>query len=178
MQEGGSAPVKEVILKGAEASLDDIPVMMTSERDGGPFIASGMAILKDPETGIRNMSIHRMQVMGKDKAGFVMLPRQARRIYDKYCAKNQPMPVAMVYGAHPAIFFGSAFTTQFGVDELSLAGGLIGEPIRMVKCETIDVEVPAEGGPTGRLGLGTQGLREITRTPSALLRSASSQRNF
>jgi len=138
------APVREVIEIGDKADLYSIPSMMTSERDGGRYLASGMAIIKDPDTGIRNMSIHRQQIMGKDKTGFIMIPRQARRIYDKYCAKNQPMPVAMVYGAHPAIFFGSAFTTQFGVDELSLAGGLIGEPIRMVKCETIDVEVPAE----------------------------------
>ncbi len=50
----------------------------------------------------------------------------------------------MVFGAHPAIFFGSAFTTSYGLDELSIAGGLLGEGVRMVKCETIDMEVPAE----------------------------------
>jgi 2,5-furandicarboxylate decarboxylase 1 len=144
MQDGGLAPVKDVILKGAEASLDDIPVMMTSERDGGPFMAAGMAVLKDPDTGIRNMSIHRMQVMGRDKAGFVMLPRQARRIYDKYVARGQAMPVAVVIGAHPAIIFGSGYTTTFGVDELAVAGGLLGDPVRLVKCETADIEVPAD----------------------------------
>lgn len=144
VDETGRAPVKEVILKGEDASLDDLPVMMTSEKDGGPFIASGMAIFKDPDTGIRNMSIHRQQVMAKDKTGFVMLPRQARRIYDKYTAKGQPTPVAIVIGAHPAIIFGSGYTTTFGVDELAVAGGLLGDPVRLVKCETIDIEVPAD----------------------------------
>ena len=103
-----------------------------------------MGIVQDPDTGIRNVSIHRQQIMGKNKTGFIMLHRQMRRIYDKYCARGEAMPVAMVFGAHPAIFFGSAFTTSFGVDELSVAGGLLGEGVRMVKCETIDVEVPAE----------------------------------
>ena len=141
---GGDAPVREVIKTGDEVDLDDLPAMVTSERDGGRYIASGMAIIKDPDTGIRNMSIHRQQITGKDKTGFIMLPRQAWRIYNKYCERGEAMPAAIVIGAHPAIFYGSAFTTQYGLDELSLSGALLGEPVRMVKCETIDIEVPAE----------------------------------
>lgn len=139
-----AAPVKEVVLLGADADLGDVPAMITSEKDGGRFLASGMAIVKDPETGVRNMSIHRQQIMGRDRTGFLMLHRQARRIYDLYCARGEAMPVAMVFGVHPAIFFGSAYTTRFGVDELELSGGLLGEGVRMVDCETIDLEVPAE----------------------------------
>lgn len=139
-----AAPVKEVVLLGAEADLGDVPAMITSEKDGGRFLASGMAIVKDPETGVRNMSIHRQQIMGRDRTGFLMLHRQARRIYDLYCARGEAMPVAMVFGVHPAIFFGSAYTTRFGVDELELSGGLLGEGVRMVDCETVDLEVPAE----------------------------------
>lgn len=139
-----AAPVKEVVLVGVDADLGDVPAMITSEKDGGRFLASGMAIVKDPETGVRNMSIHRQQIMGRDRTGFLMLHRQARRIYDLYCARGEAMPVAMVFGVHPAIFFGSAYTTRFGVDELELSGGLLGEGVRMVDCETIDLEVPAE----------------------------------
>ena len=54
------------------------------------------------------------------------------------------MPVAMVVGAHPAIYFSSSYTAPYGVDELTIAGALMGEPVRMVKCETVDLEVPAE----------------------------------
>jgi 2,5-furandicarboxylate decarboxylase 1 len=144
MQESEGAPCKEVIKIGDEASLFDIPVVSISEDDGGPFIPAGMAIMKDPETGIRNISIHRQQVFDAQTTGFLMLPRQARRISDKYADRNEAMPVAVVIGAHPAIFFGSAFTTTYGVDELSVSGGILGEAIRMVKCETIDVEVPAD----------------------------------
>jgi UbiD family decarboxylase len=142
--ERGEAPVKEVVLKDGAVDLGDIPAMHTSEKDGGRYLASGMVFVRDPETGIANVSIHRMQIMGKDKTGFLMVPRHARRIYDKYCARGEAMPVAVAIGAHPAIWYGSAFTIDFGVDEMSVAGGLLGEPVRMVQCETIDARVPAE----------------------------------
>ncbi len=138
------APCKEIVKLGEAASLLDIPVVTQSEDDGGPFIPAGMAIVKDPDTGIRNMSIHRMQVFDSHHAGFIMLPRQARRIYDKYVARGENMPVAIAIGAHPAIVFGSAFTTKFGIDELAVAGGLLGEAVRLVRAETVDIEVPAD----------------------------------
>ena len=144
IQDPEGAPCKEVIKIGEEASLFDIPVVSISEDDGGPFIPAGMAIIKDPETGIRNISIHRQQVFDAQTTGFLMLPRQARRINEKYASRNETMPVAVVIGAHPAIFFGSAFTTTYGVDELSVSGSILGDPVRLVKCETIDVEVPAD----------------------------------
>jgi UbiD family decarboxylase len=140
----GDAPVKKVKKTGDEIDLYDFPTLMTSEKDGGRYFASGIAVIKDPDTGIRNLSVHRQMVTGKDKTGFIMIPRQARQIYEKYCARGEAMPVAMVYGVHPAIFFASSFTTAFGNDELALAGALMGEPVRLVKCESIDMEVPAE----------------------------------
>lgn len=144
LQDNTNAPCKEVIKTGDEASLLDIPVAVASEHDGGPYIAAGMVIFKDPDTGIRNMSIHRMQVYDAHHTGFVMLPRQARRIHEKYKAKGENTPVAVAIGAHPAIFFSSAFTTAFGVDELAVAGGLLGDAVRLAKCETVDIEVPAD----------------------------------
>jgi 2,5-furandicarboxylate decarboxylase 1 len=144
MIERAEAPVKEVIKIGPEADLTKIPAMWHSENDPGPYIASGMAIIKDPETGIRNMSIHRQQVLGPDRTGFLICPRHALRIYQMYQRREEPMPVAMVIGAHPAIYYASGFTSSYGLDELEIAGSLLDDPVRMVKCETIDIEVPAE----------------------------------
>jgi 2,5-furandicarboxylate decarboxylase 1 len=138
------APVKEVVLTGDDVDLTAIPAAWTSELDPGPFIASGMAIIKDPDTGIRNMSIHRQQIMGRNRTGYLICPRQALRIYQKYQERGEPMPVAMVVGAHPSIYFSSSFTAPWGTDELTIAGALMGEPVRLVKCETVDIEVPAE----------------------------------
>lgn len=142
--ENKEAPVKEVILRGSECDLTKFPAMWTSEQDPGPYIAAGMAIIKDRETGIRNVSYHRQQILGPDKTGFLICPRHAQRVYQQYKALKQDMPVAIVIGAHPAILFAAGFTTQFGKDELAIAGGLINDPIRLVKCETSDIEVPAE----------------------------------
>ncbi len=138
------AAVKQRRQLGAEVDLLSLPTMLVSERDGGRYIASGIAITRDPETQIRNVSVHRQQVKGKDMTGFVMAARHTRRIYDKYSLRNEAMPVAIVVGAHPAIFFGAAFTTAYGLDELSLAGALLNDPVRLVKCETNDLEVPAD----------------------------------
>ncbi len=138
------SPTKEIIKTGENINLYDFPTMLTSEKDGGRYFSSGIAIIKDPDTGIRNLSIHRQMITGKDKTGFVMIPRQARQIYEKYCSLGEPMPVAMVYGTHPAIFFASSYTTAFGKDELEIAGALMGEPIRLIKTETSDLEIPAD----------------------------------
>lgn len=138
------APVQEVVIEGDDVNILDIPAMMTSEEDGGRYFASGMAIVKDPKTGIRNMSVHRQMVLNERETGFIMVPRQAKRIYDMYAAEGRGMPVAMVYGAHPSIFYGAGFTTTYGNDELEVAGALMGEGVRTVKCKTVDIEVPAE----------------------------------
>ena len=105
-----------------------------------------MAIIKDPETGIRNMSIHRMQILGPDTTGFLICPRHALRIYQMYQARNEPMPVAMVIGAHPALYYAAGFTSSYGLDELTVAGALLGDPVRMVKCETHRHGGPGRGG--------------------------------
>ena len=142
--ESKDAPVKEGVKIGPDADLTKIPAMWHSENDPGPYIASGMAIIKDPETGIRNMSIHRQQLLGPDRTGFLICPRHALRIYQMYQRRAEPMPVAMVIGAHPAIYYASGFTSSYGLDELEIAGALLNDSIRLVKCETIDIEVPAE----------------------------------
>jgi 2,5-furandicarboxylate decarboxylase 1 len=138
------APCKDVVMIGDEVDLTRIPAMWTSEKDPGRYIAAGMCIIKDPETGIRNVSFHRAQILGPNQTAFLICPRQALQIFQKYGARGRPMEVAMVVGAHPLIGFAAGFVAPFGVDEMTIAGGLLGDPVRMVKCETIDMEVPAE----------------------------------
>jgi 2,5-furandicarboxylate decarboxylase 1 len=142
--DAAQAAVKQVRHVGASASLLDLPAAVVSQKDAGRFIASGISFFKDPETGIGNLSLHRQQIMGPQKSGFVMNQRHARRIYDKYSARGQPTPVAIAIGVHPAIWFGAGFSTSFGVDEIEVAGSLLGVGVRTVKCETVDLDVPAE----------------------------------
>ena len=142
--ERDTAPCKEVVAIGDEVDLTRLPAMWTSEKDPGRYIAAGMCIIKDPDTGIRNMSFHRAQIIGPDRTAFLICPRQALKIYQMYGARGRPMEVAMVIGAHPLIAFAAGFVAPYGTDELTVAGGLLGDAVRMVKCETIDMEVPAD----------------------------------
>ena len=116
------------------------PVMVAD----GPVIGSGLVVSKDPDTGRRNVSFHRLQIKGPDKSGILLYPRHTWRNYLKYQAKNQPMPVAIFIGHHPLYYAAAATTAAYGVDEFGIAGGFLGEAVRLVKCETVDLEVPAD----------------------------------
>ena len=137
-------PVKEVTLDHGEFDLTELPVHVAGQRDGGPVIGSGLVITKDPDTGARNMSFHRLQIKGPDKSGILLYPRHSWKNYLKYQEKDEAMPVAVVIGHHPLYYAAAATTAAYGVDELAIAGGYLDEPVRLVKCETVDLEVPAD----------------------------------
>jgi len=137
-------PVKEVRLGRAEFDLTELPVHVAGQRDGGPVIGSGLLVSKDPESGQRNISFHRLQIKGPHKSGVLLYPRHTWKNYLKYQERNQAMPVAIVIGHHPLYYAAAGTTAAYGLDEFEIAGGFLGEPARLVKCDTIDLEVPAE----------------------------------
>ncbi|HWP25126.1 MAG TPA: UbiD family decarboxylase [Xanthobacteraceae bacterium] len=138
------APVKQVKLKQGEFDLTTLPVHIAGERDGGPVIGSGLVVSKDPDTGQRNLSFHRLQIKGPHKSGILLYPRHTWRNYLKYQARNEPMPVAIFIGHHPLYYAAAATTAAYRLDEFEIAGSYLGEPARLVKCETVDLEVPAD----------------------------------
>lgn len=138
-----SGPVKEKILIGDEADLSKLPVITHTKTCGGPYIGAGTCITKDPETGIRNLACLRMQVFGKDSTGVQMAPRHTWMNYQKYEKESKPMPMAVAIGMHPAYEVATNYTTSYGVDEFGFVESMLGEPAELVKCETIDMEVPA-----------------------------------
>ena len=137
-------PVKEVKLKKGEFDLTQMPVHVAGQRDGGPVIGSGLVVSKDPDTGARNLSFHRLQVKGPAKSGILLYPRHTWRNYLKYQARNEPMPVAVFIGHYPLYYVAAATTAAYGLDEMEIAGGFLGEAVPLVKCETVDLEVPAD----------------------------------
>jgi 2,5-furandicarboxylate decarboxylase 1 len=136
-------PVKEVRLKRGEFDLTQLPVHVAGQRDGGPVIGSGLVVSKDPDTGKRNLSFHRLQIKGPDKSGILLYPRHTWKNYLKYQERNQPMPVAIFIGHHPLYYVAAATTAAYGDDEFEIAGGFLGEAVPLVKCDTVDLEVPA-----------------------------------
>ena len=138
-----SGPVQDVVLKDEEVDLQLFPPTVYHIGEA-PYITAGIVVAKDPETGIRNASYNRLMIKGRDKLGILMTPgKHLREIYDKAEEKGKPLEVAICIGNHPAWAVGSLFIGPFGVDEYRIIGGLMGEPLEVVKCKTVDVEVPA-----------------------------------
>ena len=136
-------PVKEVKLKRGEFDLTQLPVHIAGKLDGGPVIGSGLVVTKDPDTGQRNVSFHRLQIKGPNKSGILLVPRHTWKNYQKYQDRNEPMPVAIFIGHHPLYYMAAATTAAYGLDEFEIAGGYLGQAVPLVKCETVDLEVPA-----------------------------------
>jgi 2,5-furandicarboxylate decarboxylase 1 len=137
-------PVKEVILKGEKADASILPIVTHAVGDIAPFITAGMAIARDPETGYANMSFNRMQFKEPDKLGIrMMAPQHLGVIHGKAEEMGKNLEVAIVIGAHPFEMVAASSSLPFGVDHFELAGALAGNPVELVKCETIDVNVPA-----------------------------------
>jgi len=132
-------PVKEVKLQRGEFDLRQMPVHVAGKRDGGPVIGSGLLVSKDPETGQRNVSFHRLQIKGPTKSGILLYPRHTWKNYLKYQERNEPMPVAIFIGHHPLYYAAAATTAAYGLDEFEIAGGFLSEPARLVRCETVDL---------------------------------------
>ena len=138
-------PCQEVVKTGRNIDLNALPINVVQERDAGRYLGSGCIVVRDPETGIRNMSIQRHQIKGKDKLGIMMVAgRHCRMIYEKYQKRGEPMPCAIWIGHHGATILASTWTTAFGIDELQIAQVLLNEPLELVKCKTVDLEVPAD----------------------------------
>ncbi len=141
-----SGPVQEVVETGAEASLLTIPApVWTPGRDAGPYLSAANVITRDPDTGVQNMGSYRVQVHDEKHAGlfFGSKMQHGAMHYAKYCKRQKAMPVAIVVGASPAVNFAAAAKTAYGVDELEIAGGLMGIGLEVVKGKTIDLLVPA-----------------------------------
>lgn len=174
-----NAPVKDVIVKGEEVDLTKFPIPLLHEKDGAPYISASVLTSKDFEYG-RNAGVYRMMFKEKDKTGIDLVSSSVTRIfYERMLNKNRPLEVAVAIGTHPCDFIAASYMAPTGVDEWSIAGALRGEPVELVKCETVDVEVPAhaeiilEGellpiGWTedeGRFGEGTSIMGTVHRNP-------------
>lgn len=138
------APVKEVILAEDKADLSQLPIITHSEKDGGPYITAGIGLVKDPDTGVRNAGIYRLQYKGPHKLGIDLgAESHLAHILRKTEAKGQKLPIAIILGHHPAVYHGSQSRCPLNEDELEVMGGLLAESLEITNCETVELEVPA-----------------------------------
>jgi 2,5-furandicarboxylate decarboxylase 1 len=137
-------PVKEVKLSPDEIDLTTFPIVSHSEHDSGRFVTIGVEIAKDPETSVRGLGIHRMMLRDAHHLSFMGgNEKRVVRSFLKNEDRDKPQPLAVVIGPSPAVALASTARVDHGVDKLGIAGTLQGRPVELVKCETIDCEVPA-----------------------------------
>jgi UbiD family decarboxylase len=137
-------PCKEKVLIGDEVDLFMFPIPTWNEKDGGPFITTPTVIAKDPDTGRRNVGRYRMQVHdGKSTGIYAASYREIGQWMKKCHDRNEALPVAIAIGTDPIVSLCAVALFPPGVDELAMAGALRGEPVEVVQCETVPLEVPS-----------------------------------
>jgi UbiD family decarboxylase len=140
-----SGPVHEVVVQGADVDAGKLPISRHFEHDAGRYISSGILICKDPDTRVRNLSYQRLQLKGPNRFGASLHSRGHIWEHLSRCkARGKNLEVAAVIGAHPAIYLAAAAKVAMEVDEFDIAGALLGKPVELIKCRTIDLEVPAD----------------------------------
>ena len=134
---------QQVILRGEEASLDLLPILKSWGCDGGRFVTLPMVNTLDPQTGIRNVGMYRMQVFDSHTTGMHWhRHKTGARHYDGYKAAGKLMPVSVAIGGDPAYTYAATAPMPDNMDEYLLAGFLRKKPVKLVKCITNDIYVP------------------------------------
>jgi UbiD family decarboxylase len=137
-------PCKEVSFTDEKVDLRKLPIVTHHEKDGGPYITAGVVFAKDPEWHT-NMSFNRIQFVGKDKLRIRLAPGfHLRMYYDKVERKQKALEIAVCIGNHPHIMWAGDAKLPLGADHLEFAGALRQAPIEVVKCDGVNVDVPAE----------------------------------
>jgi len=139
------APVHENVLTGDAIDLSKIPVAKYSPDDGGPYITAGIVVSKDPETGIPDIGHYRFEVIDKQTFSFLALPnhRFARNMAKARRLGQTTFPAALVICVDPVMAYSCPIQVPDGTNDFEVVGGMRGAALELVRCKTIDVEVPA-----------------------------------
>lgn len=139
----GKGKSQEVIHKNPNLSI--LPVLKTWSRDGGKFITLPQVITKDPNTGIRNVGMYRLQIFEKNLTGMHWHKHKVgARHLSEYKKLGELMPIAVALGGHPSLTYSATAPLPDNIDEYMLAGFLRKEKVKMVKAITQNIEVPAD----------------------------------
>jgi len=136
------APVQEIIQ--TTPNLYALPVPTHALEDGGPYFSCSVVLAKDPDTGVRNASVHRCMVVGPDRLTMLMdVGRHLRDYYERAEAKGQPLEITISNGVDPSVYFASVSpgsAAPLDKDELGIACALRGGPLELSRSLTVGVE--------------------------------------
>jgi len=143
-EEVTDGPVLENIQEGANIDLFNFPAPKWHEADGGRYLGTGcMVIMRDPVDNWVNVGTYRLQLHDKDTLGSHISPgHHGRLIRENYWAKGESCPVVAVFGIHPLIWIPSILASPWGAQEFEIAGGLAGEPVKVIKGKYTGLPIP------------------------------------
>lgn len=138
-------PCQEVVYTGKDVDLSMLPVLHCWPEDGGPFVTLPLVFTQSLITGKRNVGMYRMQIFDRNTTGMHWhIHKDGSHYYNEYCKAGKRMPVAVAIGTDPATTYAATAPLPRGVDETILAGFIRQRPVRLTKCLTVDLKVPAE----------------------------------
>ena len=137
-------PFRQRVLTGADLDLARLPIPTYFPGDAGRYLTAGLLVARDPETGVETEGYHRFQVKGRDRMGVSLHSRRRMFEYQRRAeALKQPLPCAVVLGVHPLVSMGSLAYPPPDVGKFEVVGGLLGQPLEVSPCTSIDLQVPA-----------------------------------
>jgi UbiD family decarboxylase len=137
-------PFRHHVVTGKSVDIGALPVPVYFPGDAGRYLTAGMLVARDPDTGVETEGYHRFQLKGRDRMGVSLHSRRRMFEYQRRAeAKGQALPCAVVLGLHPLVSMGSLAYPPPDVGKFEVVGGLLGEPLQVAKCATIDLTVPA-----------------------------------
>ena len=141
----GRGACQQVVLKDDEADIGRLPLLRSWEHDGGPFVTLPMVNTVDPESGIRNVGMYRMQRFDARSTGMHWhIHKTGARHYDAYRRMGRRMPVVVTLGGDPAYTYAATAPMPDNMDEYLLAGFLRRRPVRLVRALTCDIRIPED----------------------------------
>ncbi|MBX6364826.1 MAG: menaquinone biosynthesis decarboxylase [Gemmatimonadetes bacterium] len=141
----GRPPCQEVVREGDAVDLRRLPVLTSWPKDAGPFITLPMVVTRDPETGVQNVGMYRMQVTGP-RTTFMHWQRHkgGAAHFRKYRERGERMPVVVALGADPTTMYTPTAPLPPDIDEYLFSGFLRREPLLTAPATTVDLQIPAE----------------------------------
>ena len=139
------APVHEVVKLGEDVDLTKVPLLTHYDVNAAPYITAGIVVAADPDTGVRNTSYNRLMMARKRELRiFMAVGRHLWTLHNKVERRGEALPVAIVIGVHPLFSLGAQAFTPSTEDEYAVIGGMMNEPLRVVKGKTVPILVPAD----------------------------------
>ncbi|HON11816.1 MAG TPA: UbiD family decarboxylase [Chitinispirillaceae bacterium] len=131
---------------GGKVNLFDLPVPWWSREDGGRYIGTWhINVSKDPVTGFSNAGVYRMQIVGRNQTTVSVSPRSHFALHIAEAeSRGEDLALAVAIGIPEAVVLAAAAGVPYGNDEFMLAGGFTGEPLKLARCGSVDLEVPAD----------------------------------